>query len=73
MVKVGFIVEGETERIILEKSDFFNHLQKLNIAYVEDVVDAKGNGKSSSKEFGCTCETVTRQRSQPDSDSYRLG
>jgi hypothetical protein len=44
MVKLGFIVEGETERIVLEKSDFFNYLQSLNIAYIPEVIDAKGNG-----------------------------
>jgi hypothetical protein len=44
MVKLGFIVEGETEKIILEQSDFFNYLQSLNIAYIAEVIDAKGNG-----------------------------
>ena len=44
MVKLGFIVEGATEKIILEKSDFFNYLQSLNLAYIPEVIDAEGNG-----------------------------
>jgi len=44
MVKLGFIVEGETERIILEKSDFFSHLQSLSINYVPKIVNADGSG-----------------------------
>jgi len=44
MVKLGFIVEGITEKIILESSDFFHYLDSLNIAYVPVVIDVKGNG-----------------------------
>lgn len=44
MVKLGFLVEGATEKIILEKSDFFNYLYSLKIEAVEEVEDAKGNG-----------------------------
>ena len=44
MVKLGFIVEGVTEKIILEQSDFFNYLDSLHVGYIPIVVDAKGNG-----------------------------
>ena len=44
MVKLGFIVEGATEKIILEKSDFFSHLRSLNIDFIPEVIDAEGNG-----------------------------
>jgi len=44
MVKLGFIVEGATEKIILEKSDFFNYLRSLNIDFVEEVIDVEGSG-----------------------------
>jgi Domain of unknown function (DUF4276) len=44
MVRLGFIVEGATEKIILEKSDFFSHLRSLKIDYVDEVEDAGGNG-----------------------------
>lgn len=44
MVKLGFIVEGATEKIILEKSDFFNYLRSLKIDFINKVEDAEGNG-----------------------------
>ena len=44
MVKVGFIVEGATEKIILERSDFFQYLRGLGLDYIPDVIDAEGNG-----------------------------
>ena len=44
MVRLGFIVEGATEKIILEHSDFFNYLDGLKIDYIADVIDAGGNG-----------------------------
>lgn len=44
MVKLGFIVEGATEKIILEQSDFFAHLRTSGIGYIPEVIDAKGNG-----------------------------
>ncbi len=43
MVKLGFIVEGPTERIILETSDFFNYLRSLKIDFIAKVEDAGGN------------------------------
>ncbi len=42
MVKVGFIVEGATEKIILERSDFFTYLCSLKIDFEEEVIDAEG-------------------------------
>ena len=44
MVRLGFIVEGETEKIILEQSDFFDFLREHNIAFIKDVINANGNG-----------------------------
>ena len=44
MVKLGFIVEGATEKIILEQSDFFNYLSSMKIDFIGDVEDAEGNG-----------------------------
>ncbi len=44
MVKLGFIVEGATEKIILEHSDFFSYLDNLQIDYIKQVIDAEGNG-----------------------------
>jgi hypothetical protein len=44
MVKLGFIAEGATEKIILESSDFRGYLRSLSIDFIEEVIDAGGNG-----------------------------
>ncbi len=44
MVKIGFIVEGATEKIVLEKSDLFDLLKENNIDFVPEIIDAEGNG-----------------------------
>ncbi len=43
MVKLGFIGEGATEKIILESSSFQDYLSSLKIDFIKDVVDATGN------------------------------
>ncbi|SOD79105.1 DUF4276 family protein [Spirosoma fluviale] len=51
MVKVGFIVEGACEKIILKATEFKAYLQSKGIEQVGDVIDmdGKGNLKSSSQ------------------------
>jgi hypothetical protein len=44
VVKLGFIVEGQSEKIILERSDFFPMLKALGIDFVPNVINANGNG-----------------------------
>ena len=44
MVKLGFIGEGAVEKIILESSQFQEYLHSLGIDFVNEVVDATGNG-----------------------------
>ena len=44
MVKLGFIVEGDTEKIILESKEFRNFLTQINIDFIPEVINAKGNG-----------------------------
>ena len=58
MVKLGFIVEGETEKIILEQSDFFSYLLSLGIDYIPDVIDAKGNGNLLPYNIGAYSKTL---------------
>ncbi len=41
---LGFIAEGETEKIILEKSDLFQILKNNSIDFISNVIDAGGNG-----------------------------
>lgn len=44
MVKVGFIVEGDTERIIVESAAFEAWLNSIDIELCRPVIDAKGGG-----------------------------
>jgi len=44
MVKVGFIVEGATEKIIIESENFNLWLKSNDIELVSPVMDAKGGG-----------------------------
>lgn len=44
MVKVGFICEGETEKIIIDSINFKNILAANNLQLV-NAIDANGNGK----------------------------
>jgi hypothetical protein len=44
MVKLGFIVEGDSEKIILEKSGLFQYLNSLSVSYLKDVTNSRGSG-----------------------------
>lgn len=44
MVKVGFIVEGETEKLIIDSEGFQALLTELNIECVSEAINASGNG-----------------------------
>ena len=43
MVKIGFICEGETEKIIVESENFQQFLLQNNFEFV-NAIDATGNG-----------------------------
>jgi hypothetical protein len=44
VVKVGFIVEGETEKLIIDSDNFQELLTDLKLTCVSEAIDAKGNG-----------------------------
>ncbi|MCC6372249.1 MAG: DUF4276 family protein [Bacteroidia bacterium] len=44
MVKLGFIVEGDTEKILLESDNFKLFLTELQLDYVPEIINACGNG-----------------------------
>lgn len=44
MVRLGFIVEGGTEKIIVESPQFVSWLKTMDIELVRPVIDAKGGG-----------------------------
>lgn len=45
MVKLGFIVEGDTEKIILQSDAFQDYLRKLELNFIEKVVNVGGADK----------------------------
>lgn len=44
MVKIGFIVEGDTEKLIIDSLQFREKLKELNLLVCDPVINAKGNG-----------------------------
>jgi hypothetical protein len=44
VVKVGFIVEGETEKLIIDSENFQSLLTELKIDCVSEAINASGNG-----------------------------
>ena len=42
MVKVGFVCEGDVEKILIESINFQNFLRKLNIECVKPIINATG-------------------------------
>jgi len=45
MVKSGFIVEGDTEKIILQSDGFQDYLRRLELDFIERVVNVGGADK----------------------------
>ncbi|MDR3611748.1 MAG: hypothetical protein P4L27_14355 [Ignavibacteriaceae bacterium] len=43
-MKLGFIVEGDTEKILLDSYEFKSFLDNQNLLYVEPIINAKGSG-----------------------------
>jgi len=52
MVKVGFIVEGASERIIVESKIFKDFLQSRGYELITPVVDARGGGNLLPQNIG---------------------
>jgi hypothetical protein len=44
VVKLGFIVEGDSEKIILESEAFIKLLQEFKIDFIPEIVNASGGG-----------------------------
>jgi hypothetical protein len=58
VVKVGFICEGESEKIIVESSAFQDLLKRLQIECILPVIDAKGNGNLLPKNIQIHLNTL---------------
>jgi len=64
MVKVGFIVEGATEKIIIESEKFNLWLKSNNIELVSPVIDAKGGGNLLPKNIAPMIELLKNNDAQ---------
>ncbi len=58
MVKIGFIVEGDTEKIIIESAAFNAWLTAQNISLCHPVIDAKGGGNLLPQNIGAMISTL---------------
>jgi len=61
MVKIGFIVEGVTEKIILDSEAFRSFLKNHQINFVANIIDAAGNGNLLPKNIGPFISRLTDQ------------
>lgn len=61
MVKIGFIVEGGSEKIIIESDAFKAWLGQLGVELVRPVIDAKGGGNLLPKNIEPMVQTLNNQ------------
>lgn len=61
MVKVGFIVEGGSEKIIIESPQFQSFLAQHGCQLVSPVIDANGGGNLLPKNIGVFLERLQQQ------------
>jgi hypothetical protein len=64
MVKVGFIVEGDTEKLIVESPAFVDWLVANGITLVSPVVNAKGGGNLLPRNIGPFVATLQRAQAE---------
>ncbi len=66
MVTVGFVVEGESETLLVKSEVFRQWLREnCNLEVVDPVVDAAGNGNMHSRNIGASIKNL-RTRANPD-------
>ena len=66
MVTVGFVVEGESETLLVKSEVFRQWLREdCNLEVVDPVVDASGNGNMHSRNIGASIKNL-RTRANPD-------
>jgi hypothetical protein len=71
MVKVGFICEGETEKIIVDSADFKNILASKNLQLV-NALDATGNGNLLPKNITPFIESLKDVGAEKTIYTYRF-
>ena len=66
MVTVGFVVEGESETLLVKSEVFRQWLREdCNLEVVDPVIDASGNGNMHSRNIGASIKNL-RTRANPD-------
>jgi len=61
VVRVGFIVEGDTEKVLVESLPFKNWISKFNIELIDQVINAKGGGNLLPHKIDDMIETLINQ------------
>ena len=62
MVKVGFIVEGDTEKIIIESKNFGDLCESIQIEIAEPVQNAKGSGNLLPKNIDSYLKNLSKSK-----------
>lgn len=58
MVKVGFIVEGDTEKVIVSSLPFKNWVSQFNVEIIDHIINAKGGGNLLPHKINDMIETL---------------
>ena len=67
MVTVGFVVEGESETLLVKSEVFRQWLREdCNLEVVDPVVDAAGNGNMHSHNIGASIKNLRTKANNPD-------
>ncbi len=66
MVRVGFIVEGDSEKILLESPSFRTWCESIGVEIVDPVINAGGGGNLLPKYLGNHLARLTENSDTPD-------
>lgn len=58
VVKVGFIVEGDTEKVIVASLPFKNWVSQFNVEIIDHIINAKGGGNLLPHKINDMIETL---------------
>ncbi len=64
MVKVGFIVEGDSERTVIESAAFEQFLKDHDFELVRPVIDAKGGGNLLPQNIGAFIDRLRQEEAE---------
>ena len=58
VVKIGFIVEGETEKVLVSSQPFKNWISQFNLELIDHIINAKGGGNLLPNKVNDMIETL---------------